>query len=165
MSNDRTFIGHSYGGLFGTFILLTQPDLFGRYVIISPSLWFDNGSIMKLENQQVLRRAIHARAFFAVGSLETKAATGAPMVQELTHFAEKLKAQRNVNFEVTLDVRQGETHASIFPCRDARPTHRVSRLAAQLVAKSLCPHPFTIASAARRAVITHDIKNVPSSAR
>jgi predicted alpha/beta superfamily hydrolase len=112
VTNDRTFIGHSYGGLFGTYILLTKPDMFCRYIIVSPSLWFDNGLLLK---QRPLNQVIHARAFFAIGSLETQAATGAPMIQDLTHFTERLKAQRNVGLEVTLDVREGESHESIFP--------------------------------------------------
>jgi uncharacterized protein len=115
VSTDRTFIGHSYGGLFGTYVLLTQPELFGRYVIVSPSLWFDNGSIRRLETQGVPRPALRARAFFAIGALETQAAAGAPMVQDLTHFTKRLKAQRNAGLEVTLDVRAGETHESVFP--------------------------------------------------
>ncbi len=115
VSNDRTFIGHSYGGLFGSYVLLTKPGMFGRYVIISPSLWFDNGSILKAEEQLAARQAINARAFFGIGSLETKATTGAPMVQQLTTFAKKLKERRAAGLDVTLTVFPGETHDSIFP--------------------------------------------------
>jgi predicted alpha/beta superfamily hydrolase len=114
-SNDRTFIGHSYGGLFGTYVLLTQPEMFGRYVIISPSLWFDNASILKFENQLASRQAIRARTFFGIGSLETQTATGAPMVQQLTHFTKTLKERRNAGLDVTFNVFPGETHESIFP--------------------------------------------------
>lgn len=115
VSTDRTFIGHSYGGLFGTYVLLTEPEMFGRYVIVSPSLWFDNGAILKAENQLASRQAMRARAFFGIGSLETQTATGAPMVQQLTHFTKTLKAQRNTGLDVTLTVFPGETHESIFP--------------------------------------------------
>jgi predicted alpha/beta superfamily hydrolase len=115
VSNDRTFIGHSYGGMFGTYVLLTRPDMFGRYVIISPSLWFDNASILKVESQLASRQTIRARTFFGIGSLETQTATGAPMVQQLTHFTKTLKEQRNAGLEVTFNVFPGETHESIFP--------------------------------------------------
>jgi hypothetical protein len=115
VSQDRTFIGHSYGGLFGTYVLLTDPDLFNRYVIVSPSLWFDNGLMLRVEGQQGLRRSTQAQAYFAIGSRETQATTGAPMVQQLEQFTKKLEAQRNSGLRVTLDVRDGETHESIFP--------------------------------------------------
>lgn len=38
---DRALGGHSFGGLFTTYALLHQPDLFRRYWIGSPSLWWD----------------------------------------------------------------------------------------------------------------------------
>jgi hypothetical protein len=115
VSKDRTFIGHSYGGLFGTYVLLTDPDLFNRYVIVSPSLWFDNGLMLRVEAQEAARRTVPAQAYFAIGSRETQATTGAPMVQQLKQFTKRLEAQRNNGLRVTLDVRDGETHESIFP--------------------------------------------------
>lgn len=42
----RTIIGQSLGGLFATEILFKQPDLFDQYIIVSPSLWWDNGSLL-----------------------------------------------------------------------------------------------------------------------
>jgi predicted alpha/beta superfamily hydrolase len=115
VSKDRTFIGHSYGGLFGTYVMLTEPDLFNRYVIVSPSLWFDNGLMLKVESQEMPRQRIQAQAYFAIGSRETQATTGAPMVQQLKQFTKQLQAQRAQGLRVTLDVREGETHESIFP--------------------------------------------------
>ena len=115
VSQDRTFIGHSYGGLFGTYVLLTTPELFKRYVIVSPSLWFDNGSMLRLEPKEVSRRPIQADAYFAIGSRETQATTGAPMVQQLKQFTKTLQAQQSAGLRLTLDVRDGETHESIFP--------------------------------------------------
>lgn len=115
VTKDRTFIGHSYGGLFGTYVLLTDPDLFKRYVIVSPSLWFDNGLMLKIEAKSAPDRVMDAQAYFAIGSRETKAMTGAPMVQQLKQFTKTLAAQRNSGLRVTLDVREGETHESIFP--------------------------------------------------
>ena len=37
---DRAYYGHSYGGLFGVWSLMYESDLFNRYVILSPSLWW-----------------------------------------------------------------------------------------------------------------------------
>lgn len=34
-------IGHSFGGLFISHVLNTEPDLFDAYISISPSLWYD----------------------------------------------------------------------------------------------------------------------------
>ncbi|MEO6405498.1 MAG: alpha/beta hydrolase-fold protein [Ferruginibacter sp.] len=43
----KTIIGESLGGLLATEILFTKPQLFNEYIIISPSLWWDDGSLLK----------------------------------------------------------------------------------------------------------------------
>src|SRR5271154_1600542 len=47
--DDDAFFGFSYAGLFGTYVLLTQPDTFKRYGLVSPSLWFNAKSMFDLE--------------------------------------------------------------------------------------------------------------------
>ena len=42
-NTEKTIIGQSLGGLLATEILLKKPFLFNTYIIISPSLWWDNG--------------------------------------------------------------------------------------------------------------------------
>ncbi|MDZ4706991.1 MAG: alpha/beta hydrolase-fold protein [Bacteroidota bacterium] len=39
---SRVILGHSYGGLFGAFAFSTENTLFGNYLLLSPSLWFDD---------------------------------------------------------------------------------------------------------------------------
>ena len=46
-NGERTIIGQSLGGLVATEILLKHPQLFDNYVIVSPSLWWDNESLLK----------------------------------------------------------------------------------------------------------------------
>src|SRR5882724_2533502 len=47
--HDRTLVGHSYGGLFTTYMLLTRPEAFQRYIIVSASLWYDGKMIFARE--------------------------------------------------------------------------------------------------------------------
>ncbi|WP_340152392.1 alpha/beta hydrolase-fold protein [uncultured Marivirga sp.] len=47
VTNYRTLIGHSYGGLFTISTLLNQPDLFSNYLAIDPSLDWDNQKLLK----------------------------------------------------------------------------------------------------------------------
>lgn len=46
VNNTKTIIGQSLGGLLATEILLKKPDLFDQYLIVSPSLWWDNESLL-----------------------------------------------------------------------------------------------------------------------
>ncbi|MCU0433217.1 MAG: alpha/beta hydrolase-fold protein [Bacteroidia bacterium] len=47
INGNRTLIGQSLGGLLATEVLLKKPDLFETYIIVSPSLWWDNESLLK----------------------------------------------------------------------------------------------------------------------
>jgi hypothetical protein len=113
---DRTLIGHSYGGLFGTYVLLTQPALFKRYVLVSPSLWYSNRIALTME-QAAAASGIRpdARVFFAVGSLENQPANNRAMVDDLTELVEKLKSRNNPRLAVRYRIYDGETHNSVFP--------------------------------------------------
>ncbi|HSX58880.1 MAG TPA: hypothetical protein VLF18_01655 [Tahibacter sp.] len=43
-----SYVGHSYGGLSGAYLLATRPQAFARYMLIGPSLWYDGGVIFRL---------------------------------------------------------------------------------------------------------------------
>ena len=44
-SGHTTLIGQSLGGLLGTEVLFTDPELFDDYILVSPSLWWNNGAL------------------------------------------------------------------------------------------------------------------------
>jgi len=48
-STIKTLIGQSLGGLLATEVLLKKPDLFDNYIIVSPSLWWDGESLLKIK--------------------------------------------------------------------------------------------------------------------
>ena len=84
----RTFAGISFGGLFGTYTLFHQPDTFWRYVIASPSLWWDNRHAFSyLETYRA--DDLPTRVFFTVGQEEA----GEPinMVADLRDFVTGLQ--------------------------------------------------------------------------
>jgi predicted alpha/beta superfamily hydrolase len=47
-TRERTLIGQSLGGLFATEVLLREPYLFQHYIIVSPSLWWDDGATLDI---------------------------------------------------------------------------------------------------------------------
>jgi uncharacterized protein len=46
ISERRIFIGQSLGGLLGAQIYLEKNEIFTDYLLISPSLWWDDGSLL-----------------------------------------------------------------------------------------------------------------------
>lgn len=102
-TNERVLVGHSYGGLFSTWMLLTKPDLFTGYVIVSPSLWYDQKMIFKLDGKP------GARAYVAAGSLENPI-----MAADAKRLAKRLGNAHKV------EILDDETHNSIFPSAFSR---------------------------------------------
>lgn len=49
ISEEKTLIGQSLGGLLATEILLKNPSIFDNYIIVSPSIWWDDQSILAWE--------------------------------------------------------------------------------------------------------------------
>jgi hypothetical protein len=47
VTNFRTLIGHSYGGLFTVYTLINHPELFSNYLAIDPSLDWDDQKLIK----------------------------------------------------------------------------------------------------------------------
>lgn len=48
-STQKTIIGQSLGGLLVTEIVLKKPDLFDKYIIVSPSLWWDDERLLSYD--------------------------------------------------------------------------------------------------------------------
>ncbi|NWG28918.1 MAG: alpha/beta hydrolase [Ignavibacteriaceae bacterium] len=70
--NERTINGYSIGGLFALYALFTQPDIFNRYIVGSPSLLWDNSSIFSYEensSEKIADKQINI--FISVGSEES----------------------------------------------------------------------------------------------
>jgi predicted alpha/beta superfamily hydrolase len=73
-ADDSTYFGHSLGGLFGTYVLLTAPETFQRYGIGSPSLWWDHDAIFTYESRYAeAHDDLPAKVFFGIGTHETHA--------------------------------------------------------------------------------------------
>ena len=46
-ANNQALWGHSYGGLFVLYTLIHHPEAFERYYSVDPSLWWQDGEIIK----------------------------------------------------------------------------------------------------------------------
>ncbi len=70
-TEERSIIGHSFGGLFVMYCLFREERFFTKFIALSPSLWANNYDIFKREkllwNQT---KSLHADLFFAAGSKE-----------------------------------------------------------------------------------------------
>jgi predicted alpha/beta superfamily hydrolase len=71
VNKDRALWGSSYGGLFTLFAMLTETDLFSRYILTSPALYYDNQLLLKIEQSYFeKKKELNARLYMAMGSYE-----------------------------------------------------------------------------------------------
>lgn len=68
-TDNRSYFGFSSGGLFGTYVLMTQPETFKNYLLGSPSLWrlSELAAMVDLQNKK-----LNANVFVSYGALEEK---------------------------------------------------------------------------------------------
>lgn len=115
-STAKTIIGQSLGGLLATEILLTKPSLFNKYIIVSPSLWWDNGSLL---NKSVKPLTIDFKpgldVYIGVGK-EGLVPGDNPRVMEVDAnlLAEKIQGAKNKSVNVFFDYLPQENHATIL---------------------------------------------------
>jgi hypothetical protein len=114
-AGDRLFVGHSFGGLFGAFLLTRHPELFNRYILVSPSLWYDDKTMLAADSHAAARLARKTNVYMGVGSWENQAPPNHAMVDDLNAFAKLLEARHDANLTVETRVYEDETHASVFP--------------------------------------------------
>lgn len=111
----RTIIGESLGGLLATEILFKKPTLFNKYIIISPSLWWDNASLLNL-SPGILKEnfLVPTGVYIGVGK-EGLAPTTIPHVGEVdvNVLADKIKNTKSKSIKVYFDYLPQEDHATI----------------------------------------------------
>lgn len=115
---NRTYLGNSYGGLFGAYILLTQPETFANYILGSPSFWWDNQTIFALEAKtKALTKGIVANVFISVGMDEyaNSESTKNDLRGDARQFHEKLKLRQLPNMKLELRIIQSANHETAFP--------------------------------------------------
>jgi predicted alpha/beta superfamily hydrolase len=114
VSASKTMIGQSLGGLLATEILFKKPELFNTYIIISPSLWWDNGSL--LNSSPDLLKTVQQRTNIYIGvGKEGLTSTVNPHVMEVDAnlLADKVESLKNSNVKVIFDYLPKEDHATI----------------------------------------------------
>ena len=115
-NSSKTIIGQSLGGLVATEILLTKPALFNKYIIVSPSLWWDNGSLLK-KSSEILSAGFTEKVDVYIGVGKEGLVPGDnPRVMEVdaNFLAEKIKSTKSKSVNVFFDYLPKEDHATVL---------------------------------------------------
>ncbi|MEZ4824822.1 MAG: alpha/beta hydrolase-fold protein [Bacteroidia bacterium] len=105
----KILIGQSLGGLLATEILLKKQHLFTDYMIVSPSLWWDNESLLKAADPLLASQDVHAaNVYVSVGK------EGKIMEKDAMALYSKLKAALGTGANVYFKPMKDENHATIL---------------------------------------------------
>ncbi|TNE90820.1 MAG: alpha/beta hydrolase [Deltaproteobacteria bacterium] len=107
---QRTVLGHSFGGAAAVYGLLTATDTFGNAVALSPSLTRSEGVLFALEAELAEAEAdVPARAYLAAGSLEAHAMAG--LTQAM---GETLDGRAYPSLVLDWELIRGRVHFDVF---------------------------------------------------
>ncbi|OCK51835.1 esterase [Chryseobacterium sp. CBo1] len=109
-TTDTYLFGQSLGGLLATEILLKESEMFDNYFIISPSLWWDDESLLKQANQ-LLTKIPDTKKFIyvSVGKGEHPV-----MIKDAENLFDILKKSNKKNWTVEYKMMETDNHATIL---------------------------------------------------
>ena len=104
----RSYFGYSMSGLFGAYILVTQPETFKNYILGSPSLNGNMAHLSKLASNIDLDKHPKANVFISHGDMEKDLST------HIEAFITLLQNRNEENLSVHPIIIEG-THQTAFP--------------------------------------------------
>jgi predicted alpha/beta superfamily hydrolase len=94
-NGTNSLYGHSYGGLFVMYALLTEPELFQTYYSTDPSMWWNNDFVIKLAAEK-LEKLPPNKLLWIAGIDETYKNMGIGRMDSVL----KLKAPQSLHWKV-----------------------------------------------------------------
>ena len=113
--NDNTIVGQSLAGLLATEILFTKPHLFNKYIIVSPSLWWNDGALLKT-NPEILSEKFNQPISIYIGVGKEGLTPGLDshiMEVDANLLADKIKQSKSKTVKVYFDYLPSEDHATV----------------------------------------------------
>ena len=108
---SRTIIGHSFGGLLCADVLLSKPELFHNYIILGPTLIWNDKEIFKQESKFALNHStLNANVFTAIAKLDNEDIT-----IPWTEFLDQVKSRNYKGLTLKTWIIEDEDHLSMLP--------------------------------------------------
>jgi predicted alpha/beta superfamily hydrolase len=94
-NGTNSLYGHSYGGLFVVYTMLTEPQLFQTYYATDPSLWWNSDFVIKLASER-LEKLPPDKLLWIAGITETYKNMGIDRMDSVL----KLKAPQSLRWKI-----------------------------------------------------------------
>ena len=107
--------GHSFGGLTATNILLNHTELFNSYIIIDPSLWWDNEIMIKKADSVFNIKDFKQRNIYVAmaNKINIPQDTTTDMARGIRKFEKLLKEKKPKNLRWDFKFYENEDHGTI----------------------------------------------------
>lgn len=104
----RICCGHSKGGLLVTHAFLSRTNMFNAYIALNPSLYWDDGLVMKTAEEKLASLVLkHKLFYFDIGGNEVPSTIG-----DAFTFAQTIRENASVDLRWKLDYLPNENHGS-----------------------------------------------------
>ena len=104
----RICCGHSKGGLCVTHAFLSHTNMFNAYIALNPSLYWDDGLVMKTAEENIASLDVKHKVFyFNIGGNEVPSTIG-----DAFTFEQIIKKNASADLRWKLDYLANESHAS-----------------------------------------------------
>lgn len=118
-AGERWLIGHSFSALFGLHILFTAPSTFDKWLLASPSIWWDDRAILRWEaDHAAASDDLPTTVFTCHGESEAEPEVGNDsgvafrMAANLEELVATLTDRAHPSLTLTHQVLPGDGHAS-----------------------------------------------------
>jgi hypothetical protein len=109
---NRTLVGHSFGGIFTLYSLFKKPDIFQRYLAGSFPLKFGDEVILSMEeNYAKTQKSLPVRLFIGSGSLEYG---GSNIVSDMFRFTAILENRNYKDLKFSVKVFEDYNHTEVI---------------------------------------------------
>lgn len=112
--DQRSLVGHSFGGMLGVYALFTRPSLFQHVVAISPSLWWRDQYLLEPE-RAFTKRALAGQLDLTQNSLTLLMAERdlVQAIQDASALYLRLQGLSQFGLRSGFSIEPGEDHASV----------------------------------------------------
>lgn len=114
----QTLYGHSLGGLFALYTMFQKPNSFQNYFVSSPSIWWDQKSILNLETAFTTNSELKSptKLFITAGTEEM----AGDIFEDSLAMYERQSLNPKINLETEFFAGAGENHMSNVPAAFSR---------------------------------------------
>jgi len=109
--DSNALMGISYGGMLCSYVLFSRPEMFNGYIIIGPTLIWNNKSILKLETEYSnFHKVLHKKVYIAYGTLDNKSW----VINPADEFINEIRQHNFEGLKLVSEELEGETHISAY---------------------------------------------------